>query len=410
MIEIYEDTSLTPIKVAKMSGYLDWSSQPSMFKRYPHFLFRYKYGEKEVLRVVELSRMITSRTTIGAKPYNQLSVPSAGNLHPIELYVQIRGLKGVLSGLYHVDAGESEIVLIREIASDGVEPYVGLSKRLSGMIFIVSVVPFRSQWKYGERSLRYCYLDMGHQVGAIGASLKLHERHMTILSDFDQTVLNEFMGFKGEEFVGAVLSCGELGDKNVKTFKQNVMHVSPTDYSELDGTVVNNIAKSEILKSDVFQLSCSLSETDILNRRSTRFFDSDGLSKNKLESLMKLLHIHSYPISSYSVVLRDNHMKAGIYLDNKLIKEGMFAENMIGLLLDQSFIKYADVITVITSKYFSANKLIQAGVLVHNFYMEAEVAKYGFSGIGAFYDKKLQSFLGIDDYILYISAVGEEKK
>jgi len=407
MIKAYEETILTPLKVAQMSGYVDWSSQPSMFKHYPNFLYRYRYGENEALRLVELSRTVTSESAIGCKPYYQLNTPSAGNLHPLELYVQIRGVKGVLSGIYHVDAGTSEIVLIREIESDGIESYMGLSKKFTGMIFLVSCVAFRAQWKYSQRAIRYCYLDIGHQVGAIAASLKLYEKEMSILSDFDKNELNEFMGFKNEEFTAAVLSCGDLSDKNVKSCKQNLMYVMPTDYSELDKDIIENISKSEILKSDVMHVSCAVSEEDILSRRSTRFFDSEGLSKTKLEYFLSLANAPAYPISCYSIVLRDLHVKAGIYLEHKLLQEGHFTDKMVSLLVNQSFVKNADIITVVTSKYFSANKLMQAGAFVHNLYIEAEVGKVGMSGIGAFYDKKLQDFLGVSDYILYVCAIGE---
>lgn len=410
MMKVYEDTDLTPIKVAKMSGYIDWSSQPSSFKHYPNFLFRYKYEENQLLRAVELCRIITSRTSIGVKPYYQLNTPSAGNLHPVELYVQIRGVKGILSGIYHVDAGASEIVLIKEIGYAGIEPYVGLNKQLTGMIFLVSCVPYRAQWKYFKRSMRYCYLDVGHQIGSIFSSMKLHRQNRTILSDFDIGTLNNFMGFKGEEFITAVFSSGKSRDSNVEKFKEKLMYVTPTDYSELYEYLAENISTNEILKSDVSGSTANLKEVNILNRRSTRYFSADGLSKIKINYILECINIVNYSIYCYNIILKDTYKKAGIYIGNTLLKEGYFADKISALLVDQSFVKNGDIITIITSKHFSANKLMQAGAFAHNLYMEAEVQNIGFSGIGAFYDKKLQDFLAIDDYILYVCVTGEEQK
>lgn len=88
MNEVYEESSLTPLRVAKLSGYRDSSSQPSMFKHYPDFLFRYKYEENPLLQIAELCRIVTSRFKSANQPYLQLNTPSAGNLHPVELYVQ----------------------------------------------------------------------------------------------------------------------------------------------------------------------------------------------------------------------------------------------------------------------------------------------------------------------------------
>ena len=143
MHEAYDATALTPMRVARLSGYIDWVSQPSIFKHYPEFLFRYPFGSNPALRIAELSRMVTFEGVVGSKPYLRLSTPSAGNLHPIELYVQVRGVKGVLSGIYHVDAGANAMVLIREIERDGLETALGMQKKFEGMLFVVSVVPFR---------------------------------------------------------------------------------------------------------------------------------------------------------------------------------------------------------------------------------------------------------------------------
>ncbi|HHE06221.1 MAG TPA: hypothetical protein ENK90_03785, partial [Epsilonproteobacteria bacterium] len=92
MLDIYSDTTLTPLRVAQSSVFIDWNAQPSMFKTYPDFLYRYHFGDVEALEVAELARCITSYRSLDQKPYYQLNTPSAGNLHPIELYVQIRGV------------------------------------------------------------------------------------------------------------------------------------------------------------------------------------------------------------------------------------------------------------------------------------------------------------------------------
>lgn len=409
MIEVYEETSLTPLRVAQMSGFTDWSSQPSLFKHYPHYLFRYKFDENLLLKVVENARKITSKSTIGAKPYYQLNTPSAGNLHPLELYVQMRGIKGILSGIYHVDAGSEEIVLIQEVNQDGVEAYLGMDTKFSGMIFILSCVAFRSEWKYAQRAIRYCYLDAGHQIAALKASLQLHQQKMTILSDFNKEQLNNFMGFKNEEFVTAVLASGEPTDKRVKEFKQNLMYVSPTDYSELSDFFVKQLSRNYILKSDVLEITAKIEEKDIYQRRSARYFGAKKLTDIETEYFMRMMQHEDSTISCYNILVSDSTKKAGVYLKNKLLKEGFFAEILSKMLVNQSFVKDAQIISVITSQHFSANKLMQAGALVHNLYLEAEVHALGCSGIGAFYDAKLQKFLNTSDAILYVSVLGSQK-
>jgi len=408
---LYEETSLTPLRVAKTSGFLDWSAQPSLFKHYPDFLFRYNFGTVTALRLVELSRMITSTKEIGKKPYHQLSVPSAGNLHPVELYVQIRGVKGVLSGIYHVDAGQSDIVLIREIEKNGLEPSVGIKGSLRGMLFILTSVPFRTEWKYNERCIRYCYLDIGHQIGALHASMQLDKQKMTILSAFDKKTLNELMGFKKEEFVSAVAFCGEIQERAIIPFKQNLMYVAPTDYSELSSDLATNVEKCEIMQSSIGELSNKVREENILQRRSARYFDENTTFQvQELEELIAKIDDIPYPLSCHVILLKAREKRTGVYSNNKLVKEGEFTQQACKLLVNQKFVQNADLIFVISSKYFSSNTLMQSGAYIHNIYMEAEVKGFGCSGIGAFYDKKMRGFLDTEEYILYVCAVGTKKK
>jgi SagB-type dehydrogenase family enzyme len=340
----------------------------------------------------------------------QLNTPSAGNLHPLELYVQIRGVKGIISGIYHVDAGNSELVLIQEVERDGIESFVGLQKRCNGFIFLLSTVAFRAEWKYGSRAFRYCYLDVGHQLGAINAALKLHGREMTILSDFDTTLANEFMGFRDDESISAVIYSGEMSEKSVVLPKKALMYVAPTNYSELSDYTRSVIQKSEILKSDIIELDCDIQEEQLLQRRSARHFEKQGMTNRQTEYFMNILCKTNYPITCYNIVLKDGVYKAGVYLNNRCIQEGDFTQAMVSLLVNQSFVANADIVSVFCSKYFSSNKLMQAGAFVHTLYLYAELNALGCSGIGAFYDKKLQDFLGTQEYILYVCALGLEKK
>ena len=218
------------------------------------------------------------------------------------------------------------------------------------------------------------------------------------------------MGFRGDEFAAAVVASGEVKQMSIKSFNQNLMYAAPTDYSELDDYIAHNVAKNHLLKSEVTPISSKVTREDIYSRRSARFFEDKALSEEDTEHFMQLASSANHSVSCYNILLRDSSKRAGIYLKGKLVKEGYFAELLTKILVEQSFIKNAQIITVVTAEYFSANKLIQAGALVHNLYLEAESKKLGCSGIGAFYDEKLQNFLSTDAYILYVSAVGVQKK
>lgn len=409
MQKLYSDTSLTPMRVARLSGYIDWASQPSLFKHYPDFLFRYMYGGIDALKIAELSRCVTSCSHIGGKLYCRLNTPSAGNLHPLELYVQIRGIKGVISGIYHVDAKEECLVLIREADGNGIEPFVGLSTRFKGMLFIVSIVPFRSEWKYGERAVRYCYMDAGHQAGAILASAHVLGQKATILSDIDALSLNEHMGFGTQEFSCMAISVGEETDKSVEPFKSPLMQVAPTEYCESINTFSKHLEHYKYTVSYPPIQSFTENSSTIYNRRSVRLFADRMLKSEISDYFLQRISQVLLPLSASVIILKNGAKDPGIYKEGKRQKYGEYADTVSHLLVDQSFVKNAAMVIVFTAKNFTAHSMICAGAFAHMLHLEAVDHGIGFTGIGAFYDEKLQLFLETQDPIVYVCALGEER-
>ena len=402
MNEIYESTTLTRRKIAASSGFIDWDTQPSLFKHYPAFCFSYAFAEIEALGIIELSRKVTSRESVQHREYCRLNVASAGNLHPVELYVQIRSVKGVLSGIYHVDAQRERLVLIAEITEDGLEADVGLSHRYEGIIFLVSCVPFRSEWKYGIRGVRYCYLDIGHQIGAIVASASLFSQSMTILSEFDTKRLNEVMGFKDEEFICAVLAFGKEGEKKAKKTQKELLHVSPTDYSWMHMQTSEIIAKEGVLKSRPQEFTTT--KEMILQRRSKRGFDAFDIQQGDSKYILSFLN--AFPLECYAIILNSTEEEKGIYFNAALIQAGDFAQQCAQICVDQQFIKHSQMLVVVTCRHFSADKHMLAGAFGQMLYLKMLEIGIGVSGIGAYYDSDVQKLLQTENYILYILAVG----
>jgi SagB-type dehydrogenase family enzyme len=386
MQELYERTSLTKRRVAQSSGYIDWATQPSIFKHYPDFLFSYAYGEKEELLVLELSRCITLEQTVASKPYYKLNTPSAGNLHPVELYVQIRGIKGIISGIYHVDAGAKKFVLLYEIESNGMETELGLAHKFHGMLCFVSCVPFRSEWKYGERALRYIYLDVGHQVAALKASAKLLHQESTILSHPNLTNLNLRMGFREDESLCSVFAIGKMGDKNVTPIKKNLLHVSPTNYTTSDMTLKSIIKKQPLL--DALPYTYMPTKEVILQRRSAREFGVPSSDDGVLTKLIESWKEVAAPLTCHEL---------------------FFQEALIPMMLDQHFIKNAQRIIVLTCHEFSAKTLMLAGAFMHKIYLETLQEGMACSSIGAFYDADVQKLLHTKESVLCVCALGKER-
>ncbi len=87
-------------------------------------------------------------------------------------------------------------------------------------------------------------------------------------------------------------------------------------------------------------------------------------------------------------------------------KSHRLTKEITELLVNQNFVSSASIIVVITSEQFNSNELMNAAASAHRTQLEAEMNGVGFSGIGAFYDEKLQKFLQTKEYILYVCAIG----
>jgi SagB-type dehydrogenase family enzyme len=407
MKALYDNTVLTPIRVAKTTGYLNWDTQPSQFKHYPKFLYRYYFSEVEALKVVELSRCVTDFKHISGNPYYRLNTASAGNLHPTELYVQIRGIKGVISGIYHIDPHDECLVLVSEIETDGIETALGLEHRLNGMIFILSLVPFRSEWKYHERALRYCYLDAGHQLGTLHASVELCGQKCTILSNIDRELLDKWMGFGGDEFSCMAVLVGQESEKKVHALKSPLIQVAPLDYTEGVQSVRATLSEISYNKSPLsIHFGSKLSISSLLMRRSARQFFPKPFSVSDTHFFMDRINETPGTLNPYVIVLKSEGLEQGLYLHGRCLAKGNFEKRVAQQMVDQHFLSNASMVVIYTAVTFSPEAMMQAGGIVQALYLYAQERNLGCTGVGAFYDRQLQKFLDTQDSIIYVCALG----
>lgn len=91
--------------------------------------------------------------------------PSAGGLHPLELYALTQQVDGLADGIWHYDPWVHELALRRsgpfldEAAwmAYGQEPI-----RQANLLLCLTAVFARTTWKYGQRGYRYVLFEAGH--------------------------------------------------------------------------------------------------------------------------------------------------------------------------------------------------------------------------------------------------------
>lgn len=413
----HQQTKHSYLSVRKNATFLDWQSQPRNHKLYPHFNQRFKIDDYEELEYLNLIGGITYEKKYPNGSYYLRSVPSAGGLYPCEIYIQLRGIKGLLNGIYHYEPYSASLTLLQEIEKDGVEHYFKTQKQEKGLVFLISSIYFRSSWKYRDRSIRYILLDSGHQLGSIYAALSVMGREREFLFDFEKLSLNEVFGFRDDEMFTCCVKSSTTIEKEVTKLRQQLPYVCGCDYLETNEFIENaykDSASYDDNKTSFVDFFSDIPKDQlkraILNRRSIRAFRQHSIKKDEFEFILKDLFdfANDHNIDIFYTLHNVDDQNLGLYKNGSLIKEGDFRGKSEYLALEQKLGSQSAATFYFTSneveKYQKVN--ILSGFIAHIIYLRCELMDIGCSGIGAYYDDECKEFLNTKNNILYLLAIG----
>jgi len=414
---VHQQTKHSYASVRKNTQFLDWNTQPRTYKQYPHFFPRFQFKSYEEIKEFELLDSITYEQEYHSGSYFLRTTPSAGALYPYELYIQIRGIKGLINGIYHYDVKKGCIALLREIEKDGVEAFFTDKHKQKGFIFLISSVYFRSSWKYHERAIRYILLDVGHQLGSVYNTMQAMHRECQFSFEFDKDGLNRFFSLREDEmFVCAAISA-EKTDKETVLPKGVIPYVAPCDYLEENEFVYNaylqtkDFSQPELCVEPLYSnVSTDELYRAILERRSIRVFYQKPMDecefKNIVAGLFELAQ--QYNIELFYTVHSVDGLQMGLYKGKTIVKEGDFREKSRYLALEQNIGGQSGV-----TFYFTSNEVeryqfvnIMSGFIAQVIYIRSQLQHIGCSGIGAYYDDEVKEFLQTKNNILYLLAIG----
>jgi SagB-type dehydrogenase family enzyme len=402
-------------------NYVNAATQPSSFKVYPRFYRRLQLNRNNPIHsFLWLTSAIFSEKIYKDSPYKLRVNPSAGALYPTEIYVQIRGVGGIIDGIYHIEVENNCLTLIYELIDDGLENYVIPNKCINGFIFLVSCVYHRSSWKYQDRSLRYCLLDSGHHLSAIAASAYLHENNIQLGFDFDKLTLNADLGFENKEFITSCVISGEVQEKPVRRLRLPIPFVCGTDYFQVNHCVEDTYQTTSLqpshqqkLEHPQFNFDRERFLENVWNRRSIRRFQKQSISKNIywqiLQAVRQPIPTENFEeIEIYLVVHDVTGISPGLYQNTHLIKAGNFREKTGYLCINQAIARDCAVTLFFVSDYLSYQTAMQlAGFIGQRVYLFSNYWEIDCSGIGAFYDDETQAFLETNKDVLYAMAIGK---
>ncbi len=131
------------------------------------------------------------------------TVPSAGCRHPFETYLSINRVAGLEAGLYRYVGSTHQLVALRLDAGFNAQlAEACLNQRhvtTSAVTFIWAAVPYRTVWRYSERSYRYLYLDAGHVCQNLYLAAESINCGVCAIGAYDDDAVDTLLGFTPPE-------------------------------------------------------------------------------------------------------------------------------------------------------------------------------------------------------------------
>jgi SagB-type dehydrogenase family enzyme len=455
-IKYHLQTRHFPNKFANSPGYLDWANQPNPYKSYYKakkiplkitnelnltYEKLYLKNEKKEFNLNTISKFFELSLSLSAiKEYytSKWAVrinPSSGNLHPEESYIVFN------KGVYHFNVKEFSLEEIAKSEEALVE---------NGFIFVLTSIPLRETWKYGERALRYCLLDSGHAIASARFASNLLGWKMEIINE-DENKLKKIIGLDKQKFYKNEEEIFEAafyvyGDKkpvlDTEKFKNLTFNL---DYSPLAKESVrwdivfetNLQAKStpnpKFINAPIsFSPSSFLAEEIIKNRRSALGFIPEFIKKEDFFDILDKTLPRNLPpfdtkaslnkIDFVIFVNRVDGIKSGIYYyerkNAKLtqIEKGDFSEaaKFISCMQDLGKNSAFSIFMIIDKNEIKNNgdykfAMFEAGMIGEILYLEAEAKNLRGCGIGCFFDDlvSIEILNNPDILTLYGFSVGK---
>lgn len=183
------------------------------------------YGE-EALSLKELSFLLWATQGIRnfagrQKQVSFRNVPSAGSRHPLETYLFVRRVEGLMPGVYHYLPSGHALEVWEELPEYG----EALTEALCGqrfaaeapVTFVWSAVPYRTEWRYGQKAHKYILLDAGHVCENLYLACEAIGCGTCAIGAYDQDLLDELLGFapgpSGEKEYEFALYAAPVGKK-----------------------------------------------------------------------------------------------------------------------------------------------------------------------------------------------------
>ncbi|MDP9055697.1 MAG: SagB/ThcOx family dehydrogenase [Acidobacteriota bacterium] len=364
--------------------------------------------------------------------------PSSGNLHPTEFHFRTRGLKDWPDGLYHYRPS-SHMAEQRALGDFDLK----LPDNAAPIVFVLSSIAWREAWKYGARAYRYCLHDIGHAWQALTLAARAMGCESFATGHFpDDEVARVCRLHEDEwpmlivELSGAAIPLCKPSARETVWFGVDANQISQEtiaypsiigihNATKLGSDVCRSIPAAEVAPAGSGEIalpppaSSKLPFGDIVRRRRSALDFRAGMQSMPLAQLASVLAVATRPLPAdfagvqfiqlYLYVHRVEGLHPGVYRHwpehGELEQIGSGDQRVVaaGLSLGQDLAGNACVAFSMIGDLDRATRAFgdrgyryvyfEAGAIGQRLYLAAESLGLGATGIGAFYDEEVHSYL-----------------
>lgn len=442
----HEATKHTPERLRRAAYTLDWSNMPNPFRHYEGVpvvdlladppapdiaafdLLRGALGPCDGAGgPAFLSSLLFYSAAISATKlapatgsiYSLRVNPSSGNLHPTEFHFATRGLAGWEDGLYHYRPSQ-------HMAEQRGRGDFGFDGEL---VFILTSIAWREAWKYRERAYRYCLHDMGHAWQSLELAARALGCGCEAVGSFDDSELAARLGLAQDEWPMLVVTLrrGSLpeserellgGTPNVLSGESVVPDMihrihAATCVAGADWRVSRPVFEGPLLGGRIFG--------EVVRGRRSALDFVGGSQMMAMAQLLALLSVARAPfLTLYLYVHRVAGLAPGLYRyagELELVRAGDQRVAAAGLSIGQDLAGNACVAISMIADLDGAAAIhgdrgyryahFEAGALGQRLYVGAEALGLRATGIGAFFDDRVHSYLSLPQgQVIYHFAIG----
>jgi SagB-type dehydrogenase family enzyme len=168
----------------------------------------------EALRLDEVSQLLWAAQGITSE-WGGRTAPSAGGLYPLTVYLVAGNVENLAAGVYRYDPDGHELVMVKEgdFRAEMAAASLDQSWVKDGAFdIVIAAVYERTTDKYGERGLRYVYMEAGHAAQNICLQATALNLGAVTLGAFGDDQVKETAGMPANENPLYVIPVGRVGE------------------------------------------------------------------------------------------------------------------------------------------------------------------------------------------------------